>query len=92
MLLSPIMARPMVVLPLPDSPTKEKVSPLLMKKFAFLTATKRFLPSPKEISKSFTSTNFFGAVCCVVVFTVCDIIPSYYYLKLSSINLKILTY
>ena len=56
----PIMARPIVVLPLPDSPTREKVSPLLMKKLALWTATNFFLPSPKEISTSFTSTNFSG--------------------------------
>lgn len=43
------MARPIVVLPLPDSPTREKVSPLLMKKLALWTATNFLFPSPKEI-------------------------------------------
>ncbi|CAG5137973.1 Uncharacterised protein [Streptococcus pneumoniae] len=54
----PMIARPIVVFPLPDSPTSEKVSPLLIKKLAFLTATNFLLPSPKEISKSLISTNF----------------------------------
>ena len=54
-----IIARPIVVLPEPDSPTKPKVSPLYIRKLALSTAVNGFLREPNLTVRSRTSTRTF---------------------------------
>ena len=53
-----MIARPMVVFPLPDSPTRPKVSPLQISKFAFFTAlTALFNVTDVKNAPTFTDTE-----------------------------------
>ena len=65
------MARPIVVLPEPDSPTKPNVSPLYMSKFTPFTALKGLRFEPNVTSKSLTlkrtSLLFFMASMCILL-------------------------
>ncbi len=57
------MARPIVVLPEPDSPTRPKVSPLRMKKLTFFTAVNRPPLTRKSTVRFFTSRSMsFGSL------------------------------
>ena len=53
-----MMARPMVVLPEPDSPTSPNVSPSKMWKETPLTAVKGWRREPKRTVRLFTSSSF----------------------------------